>query len=85
MAFSGTLHCPAGGLDLGVGGVSYVEMLILHELWAGIREGPSSVSSARASNFSVGWSVWSRHWYLTLLSFHWCNDEVSLLATWWAW
>ena len=29
------LHWPAGGLDLGVGGVSYVELLILYELWAG--------------------------------------------------
>ena len=27
----------AGGLDLGVGGVSYVELLILYELWAGER------------------------------------------------
>ena len=26
-----------GGADLGVGGVSYVEMLILFELWAGER------------------------------------------------
>ena len=28
---------PAGGLDLGVGGISYVELLILYELWAGER------------------------------------------------
>ena len=37
VSFLGTLHWPAGGLDLGVGGVSYVELLILYELWAGER------------------------------------------------
>ena len=37
VAFLGTLHWPAGGLDLGVGGVSYVELLLLYELWAGER------------------------------------------------
>ena len=33
-AFLGTLHWPAGAVDFGVGGVSFVEMLILYELWA---------------------------------------------------
>ena len=33
----GSLHWPAGGLDLGVGGVSYADLLILDELWAGER------------------------------------------------
>ena len=32
-----SLHWPVGDLDLGVGGVSYVELLILYELWAGER------------------------------------------------
>ena len=36
-AFLGTLHSPAGAVDFGVGGVSYVEVLILYELWAGER------------------------------------------------
>ena len=36
-AFSGTLHWPTGAVDFGVGGVSFVEMLILYELWAGER------------------------------------------------
>ena len=36
-AFLGTLHWPAGAVGLGVGGVSFVEMLILYELWAGER------------------------------------------------
>ena len=35
LLFFGTLHWPAGGVDLGVGGISYVELLILYELWAG--------------------------------------------------
>ena len=30
--FLGTLHWPAGGLDLAVGGLSYVELLILYVL-----------------------------------------------------
>ena len=37
VAFLGTLHWPAGGADLGVGGISHVELLILYELWAGER------------------------------------------------
>ena len=37
VSFSGSLHWPAGGWDLGVGGISYVELLILYELWAGER------------------------------------------------
>ena len=32
-----SLHWPVGDLDLGVGGVSYVELLILYELLAGER------------------------------------------------
>ena len=36
-AFLGTLHWPSSGSDLGVGDVSYVELLILNELWAGER------------------------------------------------
>ena len=63
--FLKTLHWPVGDLDLGVGGVSYVELLILYELWAGERP---SLEKAHprylrpgASNFSVGCSSWSRH------------------------
>ena len=37
VAFLGSLHWPVGGADLGVGGVSYVELLILYELWVGER------------------------------------------------
>ena len=35
MSFLSSLHWPVGDLDLGVGGVSYVDLLILYELWAG--------------------------------------------------
>ena len=35
VSFLATLHWPAGGPDLGVGGISYLELLILYELWAG--------------------------------------------------
>ena len=37
VTFLNSLHWPVGNLDLGVGGVSYVELLILYELWAGER------------------------------------------------
>ena len=61
VAFLGTLHWPAGSADLGVGGVSHVELLILYELWAGKRvvfgEGLSSLPPPRTSNFSVGCSI----------------------------
>ena len=33
VSFLASLHWPAGGSDLGVGGISYVELLILYELW----------------------------------------------------
>ena len=29
VAFLGSLHWPAGGVDLGVGGISYLELLII--------------------------------------------------------
>ena len=37
VSFLGSLHWPVERVDLGVGGVSYVELLILYELWAGER------------------------------------------------
>ena len=35
VAFLHSLHRPADGCSLGVGGVPYVELLILYEIWAG--------------------------------------------------
>ena len=48
------------GADLSDGGISYVELLILYENWAGER---LSLEKAvpRTSNFSVKCSFWSRH------------------------
>ena len=37
LAFLGTLHWPASSFEFGVGGVSFVELLILYEQWAGER------------------------------------------------
>ena len=48
VAFLGSVHWPAGGSNLGVGGVSHVELLILSEIWAGER---TSVEKAMASQF----------------------------------
>ena len=63
--FLSSLHWPAAGADLGVGGVSFVEVLILYEFWAGERlelekavlqyQTPGRPISASAFPF------WSRH------------------------
>ena len=37
VSFLGSLHWSVGEMDLGVGGISYVELLILYEVWAGER------------------------------------------------
>ena len=68
VAFPGILHWPAGGLDLGVGGVSYVELLILYELWAGERLSlekahprylrPGRPISVSAVPFGPGIDIW---------------------------
>ena len=53
----------AAGADLGFGGVSFFEILILYELWAGERlflEKPFTGIVGRPIS-SVGCSVWSRH------------------------
>ena len=36
-SFFSSLHWPRGAVDLGVGGISYLELLILYEKWAGER------------------------------------------------
>ena len=72
-AFLGTLHWPAAAGDLGVGGVSFVELLILYELWAGERLSlekavprlrrvgrPISVS---AVPFGPGIDIWRSWWF----------------------
>ena len=64
----GTLHWPAGAVEFGGGGVSFVEMLILFELWAGERLcGESAIPrhrrvgrpvSVSAVPFSPGIDIW---------------------------
>ena len=66
VAFLSSLHWLAAGADLGVGGVSFVEMLILFCMSCGLVRGwswkrPFPVSESWAPNFGVGCSVWSRH------------------------
>ena len=68
VAFLGTLHWPAGNVDLGVGGISYVEFLILYELWAGERLSfekaqprylrPARPISVSAVPFGPGKDIW---------------------------
>ena len=68
VAFLGSLHWPAAGTDLGVGGVSFVEVLILCELWAGERlvlekavpryRRPGRPISVSAVPFGPGTDLW---------------------------
>ena len=68
VSFLNTLHWPVGDLDLGVGGVSYVELLILFELWAGERLSsekahprylrPGRPISVSAVPFGPGIDIW---------------------------
>ena len=87
ISFLTNLHWPVGDLDLGVGGVSYVELLILYELWAGerlslekafpryLRPGRQISVSAVPIGPGIG--------YLALVSVYWCYDAVSLHITLW--
>ena len=68
VSFLSSLHWPAGECDLGVGGVSYVELLILYELWAGERlqlekavpryRRPGRSISVSAVPFGPGTDIW---------------------------
>ena len=68
LPFLRSLHWPVGGLDLGVGGVSYAEFLILYELLAGERLslekacprflGPGRPISVSAVPFGPGIDIW---------------------------
>ena len=90
VAFLGSLHWPVGGVDLCVGGISYVDFLILYELWAGERLSlekvlprylrPGRPISASAVPFGPGIDIWRSCRFVGAI-----NDEVSLLAAWWAW
>ena len=67
VSFLASLQWPAGGLDLGVGGISYVELLIFYELWAGERLSlekaprylrPGRPISVSAVPFGPGIDIW---------------------------
>ena len=68
VSFLASLHWPAGGSDLGVGGISYVELLILYELWVGERLSfekatprylrPGRSISVSAVPFGPGTDIW---------------------------
>ena len=68
VSFMSSLHWSVGDLDLGVGGVSYVELLILYELWAGERLSlekahprylrPGRPISVSAVPFGPGTDIW---------------------------
>ena len=89
VTFLNSLHWPVGDLDLGVGGVSYVELLNLYELWAGERLSlekahprklrPGRPISVSAVPFGPGIDIWRS------CRFQWCYDGVSLFTAWWAW
>ena len=68
VSFLNSLHWPVGDLDLGVGGVSYVELLIMYELRAGERLSlekahprylrPGRPISVSAVPFGPGIDIW---------------------------
>ena len=68
VSFLASLHWPASGTDLGVGGISYLELLILYELWAGERLSlekatprylrPGRPISVSAVPFGPGIDIW---------------------------
>ena len=65
VAFLSTLHWPQGRADIGVGGVSFVELFILYELWAGERltlgkAHPRYLRRGRPNSVS-GVPFWTRH------------------------
>ena len=69
-AFLSSLHWPADVEDLGISGISYAELHIYYERWAGkkafLRIACSSDQQERTPNFGVGCSGWTEHRY-------WCS------------
>ena len=88
VSFLGSLHWRAHGGDLGVGGVSYVELLILYELWAGERLvlekahprylRPGRPISVSAVPFGPGIDIWRSCRFIGAMM-----RSLCLLA-WWA-
>ena len=82
-------HWPAGGLDLGVGGIYYVELLILYELLAGERLSlekaqprylrPGRPISVSAVPFGPGIDIWRSCRFIGALMRSLCHIAC------WAW
>ena len=88
MTFLGSLHWPVGGADLGVGGVSNVQLLILFELWAGERlaleKAHPRYLKARGAQFQCRLFPFRPGIdNLAFLSVCWCFYEVPLHLAWW--
>ena len=87
VAFLSSLHWPAAGADLGVGGVSFVEMFILYELWAGERlvlekavlryQRPWRPLSVLAVPLGPGTDIWR--------SCRFIGAQVTECFVWWYW
>ena len=77
VSFLGSLHWPVGRMDLGVGCISYVELLILYELWAGERLvfekahpkylRPGRPISVSAVPFGPGIDIWRSYRFIGAL------------------
>ena len=89
-AFLGTSHWPGGAVEFGVGGVSFVELLILYEQWAGERlclesaipkyrrvGRPISVS---AVPFGPGIDIWRSCRFLGAIFVHYVCCLVALVG-----
>ena len=90
VAFLSSLHWPAGECNLGVGGVSCVELLILYDLWAGERlqlekavpryRRPGRSISVSFVSFGPGTDIWrSCRFILCIISGSCCVAWVYFL------
>ena len=89
VSFLGSSHWPVHGGDLGVGGISYVELLILHEPWAGERLvlekahprylRPGRPISVSAVPFGPGIDIWRSCRFIGAMM------RFSLHVAWWSW
>ena len=88
VSFLISLHWPVGDLDLGVGGVSYEELLILYELWTGERLSlekahprylrPGRPISVSAVPFGPGIDIWRSCRFIGALMRYLCLLPVRL-------
>ena len=85
--FLGSLHWPRGAGDLGVGGISYLELLLLYEKWAGERlvvEGAVPFARRVGRPISVSAVLVGPGIDIGLLPLSGESYQVSCSVTWWA-